>query len=1124
MLAGGLAWAASPIPAIPSEGTISAEQIQSAIAAVEAREGLDEETRNRVIDQLRDAQAQLQNILSSRTAAAAFAESVQTAPAETENLRRRLNEQEPVEPSATSLGIDENTPLPELEQRLATKLAEFAAAEARLAELEAQAAKQAERPAKARGRINELRSGMDELSVIVESEPPPGGPAILHDARKLAASLTLEARKAELNRLDQEILSNSVRLELTRAQRDVAARALSKLRREAVVLQTAVNDARQSSAADALQETLLAEMAAAGKHPVVQQLAEGNAELIRELPPVATETERVTDELSTIENQARQIERSLARSRQRLEVGGVTQAIGRLFVEERRNLPQVSQYRAEVRERRQTLSKIGLAQVRIEEQRRDLTPLDDRVEAAMAEVSESVTDPAELQSIREDVELLLKDRRELLRQAAGTYTSYIRALGDLDVTQRRLLDAADEYKQFLDQHLLWIPSASVFWMKDIRNLPPAIAWIISPVSWAETARHLAEASRYSPLKMTAAILLLAAVLLPRRRLGARFKELNSKVGRLSTDNIGLTLQALLISVLRALPVPLLFAIIAWALTQSPSHSDFTAAVARALIATAPFLYNTLLFRTLCAKDGVMQVHFDWSKERLPVIRKQLDRLTVVGVPIVFVAALAYSSPVPDYRESLGRVAFVIVMVIIGGVVHALLHPTRGVAADYYASRPSLWISRLRGLWYMLGAGGPILLALACLIGYLYTAATLTGHLIDTFWLILAIIVVNLVITRWLALTKRKIAWQMALKEREARKASGEEQAETETPVVERKPLDLDAVDQQSSRLLNAGLFFVGALAAWGIWSEVVPALGVLDQVSLWSQTTMIEGEETIVPVTLADLLLALVIAGITVIASKNLPGLMEIAFLQRMTLQPGSRYAINTLLRYVVVTIGVIVVLNVVGWQWSQIQWLVAALSVGLGFGLQEIVANFVSGLVILFERPVRVGDTVTVGQLTGTVSRVRIRATTITDWDRKEIIVPNKSFITEQVINWTLSDPITRIVIPVGISYGSDTQLAHRVMEETLNTMPLVLDEPPPKVYFVGFGDSSLDFKLYVYSRELADRLPLTHAVHEAILTALRKNGIEIPFPQRDLHLRSLDENISMPDRRPPDTSEGDA
>ena len=166
--------------------------------------------------------------------------------------------------------------------------------------------------------------------------------------------------------------------------------------------------------------------------------------------------------------------------------------------------------------------------------------------------------------------------------------------------------------------------------------------------------------------------------------------------------------------------------------------------------------------------------------------------------------------------------------------------------------------------------------------------------------------------------------------------------------------------------------------------------------------------------------------------------------------------------------------------------------------------ANFVSGLVILFERPVRVGDTVTVGQLTGTVSRIRIRATTIIDWDRKEIIVPNKSFITEQVVNWTLSDPITRIVVPVGVSYGSDVDLVHKVIADTLEALPLVMEEPPPKVYFTGFGDSSLDFTVQVYLRQLADRLPLTNSVHEAILKALRQNGIVIPFPQHDLHIRS--------------------
>ena len=1126
MSAAAPASADSPVPQLGADRSISAEQIESAIVAVKARDGLDEETRRKTIDQLRDAQAQLQNATSARAAAAGLAESIQTAPAETEKLRKQLDAGASPAADAASLDISEQIPLPELEQALATKLAEIAAAEARLERLDSQLETLANQPGRARIRITELRGGMGELQAIIDAEAPPGEAPMVADARKLATQLRLEARTAELNRLEQEIVSNNRRLELTRAHRDIAARVLANLRRELHALQSAVNAKRQISATQALQETTLAELATAGKHRVVRELAEGSVDLTRELPVVAADIERVTAELSMIEEQARQIEQSLALSRQQLEIGGVTQVIGRLFVEERRNLPQVSQYRAQVRDRRKTLSNIGLALVRIEEHRRELTPLDNRVGMEMSKVRETVADEEEIAVVRDEVEHLLRNRRDLLSQAASMYTSYIRALGDIDVAQRRLLDAADEYKQFLDQNLLWIPSAKPFWIQHVENLGPASAWALSPISWSRTVGSLREAFKDSPLPFGAAILLFGLLLFSWRPLTLRFKALNRKVGRPATDHIGLTLGALAISATRALPLPLMLAVFGWGLTRSPLHTDFTAAVAASLHVVAPFLYNTLLFRMLCARNGVMQVHFGWSVDRLPIIRKQLDRLTLVGAPIIFIAVLVFYSPTPAYRESLGRLAFIITMAIFTGVAHALLHPRTGVAAAYYRAHAADWLSRLRWLWYALGTGSPVLFALASLLGFLYTAATLTGHLVDTFWLILAIIVVNLVVTRWLALARERIAWETVRKAREEKSAAADGDSGPEnlaSPSISSTAPDLDSVDQQTRRLVNAGLILVGALAAWGIWSEVVPALSVLDQVSLWSQTKVIEGVEAYVPVTLGDLLLALLVAAVTVIASTNLPGLMEIAVLQRMTLQPGSRYAINTLMRYLVITIGVIAVLNIVGWKWSQIQWLVAALSVGLGFGLQEIVANFVSGLVILFERPVRVGDTVTVGEVTGTVSRVRIRATTITDWDRKEIIVPNKSFITEQVINWTLSDPITRTVIPVGIAYGSDVQLAHEVMRSTLAAMPLVLDEPPPKVYFMGFGDSSLKFNLYVHSRELSDRLPMMHAVHEEILSALRKNNIEIPFPQRDLHLRSAEESVTVLNRSPTDSDARD-
>ncbi len=1092
------------IPGVTVDANATAEQLEAAIKAVETREGLQAETRSKVIGQLRDAQAQVQNRLSAEAAAGAYAAALETAPAETAALRQELDEDPAAAPTVESLGIEDGTPLVELEQWLAREMAELTVVEARLAELDTRVESQVDRPVLVRERINQLRKRRDELARLVDTLVP-GEPQILADARKLAALLRRAAQKAEISRLEQELLSHAVRLDLLKAKRDAAARARAEMNQRTELLRTVVNQRRQAAAVFAQQEAAAAERAAADKHRVVRALAEGNASLTAELPGIAASIERETSKLDLVGSATKDIELRLARSQQRLEVGGLSRVIGRLLIEERRNLPQVSQYRAQVRARSNELAAIGLAHVQIQEQRRELTPLDSRVQELMDEVEEDITDEDELATIRSEIRLLLRDRRALLLQADNDYRSYLQVLGDLDVAQRRLLELAGEYQEFLNQNLLWIPSAPVAFTGEWRDFAPATAWAFSARSWLATAAQLGEGLRAHVGAAVLFLVFVALLIIARGPLAKSHEKMNGMVGRFSTDHIGLTLAALVIAALRALPLPLLFVAVAWFLNNAPEPSTFSAAIVQSLSVTAPFLYNLLLFRAFSASRGVLSVHFGWHQESLVVIRRQLDKLVTIGAPLVFVTALLFQSESAGDRATLGRLVFIALMVTLALVSRPLAHPETGVTANYYRRQPETWVSRLRWFWYGLAVGAPLLLALVSILGYVYTSTILTGLLVDTIWLALALIVVNLVVLRWLALARRRLAVQIARQEREAQQAEQDEdspaESEGEAPAT---PLDLDEVDQQTRKLLQSALAFIAVVVGWRIWAEVLPAFTMLDQVALWTQTVMVDGVETIVPVTLANLLLALLIIAITAIASKNLPGLMEIAILQRLTLQPGSRYAANTLVRYLVVTIGAISVLNVVGWNWSQIQWLVAALSVGLGFGLQEIVANFVSGLVILFERPVRVGDTITVGQLSGTVSRVRIRATTIRDWDRKEIIVPNKSFITEQVVNWTLSDPITRIVIPVGVSYGSDVELAHKVMSETLASLPLVMDEPPPWVYFTGFGESSLDFTLHVYLRQLADRLPLTHEVHEAILKALRENGIEIPFPQHDLHIRS--------------------
>jgi potassium efflux system protein len=247
--------------------------------------------------------------------------------------------------------------------------------------------------------------------------------------------------------------------------------------------------------------------------------------------------------------------------------------------------------------------------------------------------------------------------------------------------------------------------------------------------------------------------------------------------------------------------------------------------------------------------------------------------------------------------------------------------------------------------------------------------------------------------------------------------------------------------------------------------------------------------------------MAVVVVVFTIIASKNLPGLLEITILNRLPMDAGARYAFTTLCRYTITAIGILLAVNTIGFRWSSVQWLVAALGVGLGFGLQEVVANFICGLIVLFERPFRVGDTVTIGEVNGTVSRIRIRATTIIDWDRKELIVPNKEFITGQLINWSLSDPVTRFKIKVGIAYGSDTELAEKLLVNVLNENPMVLKDPKPSAYFLGFGDNSLEFELRLFINNIDHRLLVQHELHKAIDREFREAGIVISFPQRDVH-----------------------
>ena len=393
-------------------------------------------------------------------------------------------------------------------------------------------------------------------------------------------------------------------------------------------------------------------------------------------------------------------------------------------------------------------------------------------------------------------------------------------------------------------------------------------------------------------------------------------------------------------------------------------------------------------------------------------------------------------------------------------------------------------------------------------------------------------------------------------------------------------VDIPAISAQTLQLSRTALLLILLAGMAAIWADLVPALGLLKRVEIYPDLRVVpaseqglypvlemngepvpaldapvkppppadagrtesrpagsplpggsgskpaasaagpEPDEPPRTVSLADLGLAILLALATLIGAKNIPGLMEILLLKRLPLDQGARYAASTLARYAIVIVGLTLSLGSIGIGWSTVQWLAAALTFGLAFGLQEIFANFVSGLIMLFERPVQLGDIVTVGGVDGKVTRIHMRATTITDWDNRELIVPNKEFITGQLVNWTLSDTITRAVIRVGVAYSSKPRQVREMLLKVAENCPLVMRDPGPSAIFREFGDSSLNFDLRVYlaTRDLWPAM--IDQLHESIHTECAAAGIEIAFPQLDVHLDSTEPPGATPGPGPKDDS----
>ncbi|MFQ2907805.1 miniconductance mechanosensitive channel MscM [Aeromonas allosaccharophila] len=700
---------------------------------------------------------------------------------------------------------------------------------------------------------------------------------------------------------------------------------------------------------------------------------------------------------------------------------------------------------------------------------------------------------------------LLKARRQLLTRLNDASDTLIQEQTRLKLLYSRQNSKIDEIREISASHLFWMPDVRPFTPQVMLGIPAALTLAFNPDNWLQLPYAIAE---NNPLSLTLAgigLLVLAwSWFKLARHLNQYCDHIAPRIGKVTQDKFSLTSRLLLRSLLASLPLPAMVLMVR-GLLEGAWQYPFAVAVARGLGEIWFLLLALVMARHLTLEKGILIHHFRWPRERVQQVWNQFRTLLLVLIPSFFVQGMANSYQEHAFYDSLGRMAFMIgalwLLLFFARLNRERLPLTWGQSD---MTKPHLLH---HFIWNSLMLA-PLLAVIGALFGYFYTSRILLRQLELSLLMGLGCLLVYYLARRWMLIQRRRLAFERAKSKRaeilaQRGRDDNQEELSSEIPdVVEETELDLDTISAQSLGLVRTLLMLGFTMLVVVQWSDLNSAFSFLSNIEVWQVSSKIGGIEQLSAITLQDLMLTAFVFILTVVTARNLPGLMELTLLQHLSLSPGTGFALTTTSKYLVILIGALTGFSMLGIDWSKTQWLVAALSVGLGFGLQEIFANFVSGLIILFEKPIRLGDTVTIRDLTGTVTKIKTRATTIVDWDRKEIIVPNKAFITEQFINWSLSDAITRVKLRIRIGLTRDPKLVQRILEESIQASTLVLETPTPEVFLIEFTDSALIYELRLYVNNMDHRMPITHEVHSLVLEKMQQQGLTLPHQQIDIHL----------------------
>ena len=920
-----------------------------------------------------------------------------------------------------------------------------------------------------------------------------------------AAKNKIEAELALLdaqNSYSQTLLRGNEELSsLYNARLDEKKQAQQNQQQLLSQIQEALNIKLVQASKNKVEEAEKSQQKNKNTNPVISKELDFNTTISEELLKKTTEISQLSQDNLRIKNVLDNLQQTQRNIEEQISSLQGTLVLSRIINKQRQSLPQDKVIKG--------LSKqIADLRVRVF----DISEFKDSLVDTQAYISklESREKTTFTDAEKAQLEEILQTRSKTLSELLKLLNNQLNLSINIELNQQQVKTISDALQQKLQQQSFWVKSNSEMDLEWFARFPGLAGYELTEISKKLDFSNWKDNIGLAGLLIGGLSLLTFFIRRQHDRIKQKLTKINNSMLTVPTDSQWNTPMAIFWTVVLCLPSTFMFLIV-FVLVTYICFLDPTEVWPWGLKMAFYWLYFAFMLAML-RPNGIAYRHFNMPQSSNAVFRKILKHsVWVIGLLL----NTSIFNNVTEYGIAYDVIGQAMTVLVLVSVLFVVVPGFRMGIATYQkaASYKRDAKPMLLGLVRILLVLAPIALIVLIVMGYYYTASQIIEHLVASYFAIVTWIIIRNMVYRGFNVSSRRLSYRRLQEKRALAQAkaqaqqNGQEQTvETEDSalVLQDDAISVSDIKNQMLKITDLVLWTALFGLLYWVWSDLVTVAYYLKEITLWQQATTTEAGTVMESITLLNLLVAMIVLIVTYILVKNLGGLLETLVFSNLNLSQGTPYTITTIFTYLLIIIGASIAFASLGMSWSKLQWLFTALSVGLGFGMQEIFGNFVSGIIILFERPVRVGDMVTIGSFNGTVSKIRIRATTLIDNDRKEVIVPNKAFITERVVNWALTSSMTRLVITVGVAYGSDLELVKRLLLQAAEENEAVLKDPAPAAYFLSFGASTLDHELRVYVGQLSDRVRTIDALNRRIDELFMANNIEIAFNQLDIFIKN--------------------